>query len=226
MTEVTQVNRTFKSDKKALPAILNYPKLDKPTVYENKKTGEKGDKPTYNMQAIFSPGHPDINVIKSIAAAVAREKWPGRDINADYKSGALTMPWNLGNEVIAEKTADAVKAGKTPYNMDHLKDAFILKAHTGADKPPTLTVLEHGKELTLTHPIGDQASKFYSGCEALLVINFSAVTYAKRDYVTAYIKQVTSLNEGKRLAGGEVESFADYVGKHTTENPLKDEIPF
>jgi len=219
------VNSTFKSTK---PAILNFPQLDQAKKYKDPATGTVADKAYFTLQAVFSKDHPDIAKIKAAAVAVAKEKWPGRDIGQDYKNGTIGMPWELGDAKIAELNDKANKKGKKAPNTEHLVGAFILKAKTGEDKPPILTLIENGTALILDNAtlVAQNKNKFYSGVEALLVLNFRAGTFAKRDYVTAYIRQVTSLNIGKKLVGGEVETFADYVGKETTENPLNDEIPF
>jgi len=227
MTEVaTQaVNSTFKSTK---PAILNFPQLTEAKKFKDPVTGVVADKAYFTTQAVFSKDHPDIARIKAAAVAVAKEKWPGRDIAADYKSGAIGMPWELGDAKIAELTAKATAKNKKAPETGHLVGALILKAKTGEDKPPILTLIEGGAATILDSGtlVAQNKNKFYSGVDALLVLNFRAGTFAKRDYVTAYIRQVTSLNTGKKLVGGEVETFSDYVGKETTENPLNDEIPF
>jgi hypothetical protein len=207
----------------------------KPRAYmENGK--EKGE-PKYDSNFIWLPDHPDFATLKARAVAVAKAKWPGRDIAADYKAGEIKMPWSAGEKLIDRKTKKLAKVGKTyDGKQDFLKGNFILKA--SSKYQPRLSIIANGKVLDLNEDTAKaHGSKFYSGVECLAQINLVAYDGKKeddKDGVTAYLNMLLSLNKGEKIGGSApsaAEVFSGYVGTVTDLDPtagaaLDDEIPF
>jgi hypothetical protein len=199
---------------------------------------EQGD-PKYGSVLVFDKEHPNLNAIKEAAVAIAKAKWPGRDVGADYKAKLLKMPWRNGDDWIARNAAKLAKKGKEDdHKYDYMAGKVVLKS--ASKFRPRLSFIENGKITPDLDDAGIQRhkAKFYNGVEALVEINlvaFDAVKEGDADNITAYLNIFCSTNTGKRVGGGRSasEAFAGYAGKAKPEDPTKgdpdgldDEIPF
>ena len=213
------------------PVVMSFPTLFEPKKFKGEDGRESGEA-KYSASFVFDADNPDFNAVKSTAIAVAKAKWPGRDIGADFKAGQFNLPFVAGNALIAERKAKLQKAGKEyDEKADFMAGKFVLK--TSSKFAPRLACIENGK---ITADLEGAAlaankGKFYFGTKVLIQVNlvaYKGVGKTGVDGVTAYLNIVNTLNEGKRLSGGQsaAEAFSQYAGKATTENPMDDEIPF
>lgn len=201
------------------PATHSFPNLDKPRAVE--KNGKPTGEPKYSGNFEFNPTDEDLAAMKSVAASVARAKWPGRAL------GELAFPFTNG-----DKLADKAKAkGK---DREFSRGKVVLTARSKYQ--PKLSVIQGGKIVEIEP--GPQADAmirkvFYTGVQVLAQFTFSAYEGVGNnpDGVNAYLNMVLSLNKGDRLTGGAsaADVFKGYIGGMTDEDPttgLDDEIPF
>jgi hypothetical protein len=210
------------------PVTMSYLHVIEPKKF--KRDGkEKGD-PKFSGSLVFPEGHSQIAALKTKALEVAKAKWPGRDVRADYQAGKIRMPWLKGDDLIANRAEKRKNAGKNvDTQLDYLKGCIVIKA--SSKFRPNLAFVADKKvseDLDAT-AVSVHKDKFYSGVKAFATINL--VAYDKvggdessKDGVTAYLQSVTSLNRGKRLGGGkpQAEVFSEYVGQATEEDPTED----
>jgi hypothetical protein len=215
------------------PVIMAHPAVTEPRKI--KIRGKESGEPKYGGLFVFATDNPDLAKIKERIIALARAKWPGRDIGADVKSGAFKLPIQQGDQLIAKRKAKLTAQGKEySGDADFLAGKVALKA--SSKYPPRLAIITGGKiSPDLEGPaIAANKSKFFFGAEVLLQVNLVAydrINDGAQDGVTAYLNIVMPTGKGTRLAGGASASqaFASYQGKATAENPaegLDDEIPF
>lgn len=210
------------------PTTLTFPNLDKPRAVE--RNGKPTGEPKYSANFEFEPSAADLAAIKAEAVKVAKAKWPGRDIGAEYKAGTIRMPWSSG-----DKLADKAKAKGKDREFSRGKTVLTSRSKY----QPILSYIENGKIVDIdgSTPQGLATIKrvFYSGVQTLAEWNlqaYDAVSEDGKDGVTAYLNRVLSLGKGTRLTGGQssAEVFKDYIGTATDEDPglgdLDDEIPF
>lgn len=202
------------------PVVMTHPTLFKPRGFgkKGKETGE----PKYGANFLFEPGSEDLKGLKATAVAVARARWPSRDIKE------LKFPFANGDK-IADKRKEKSKKDDGVFN----RGKVVLAARSKYE--PRLSGIENGK---ITDYEGDArakaAMKFYFGVQVLAQFNFVAYdgVGANPDGVTAYLNMVHTTNKGERLQAGASASevFKDYQGHTSAENPagetLDDEIPF
>ena len=211
------------------PVILAFPQA----LFEAKKFKNKGKEsgePKYGASFVFPPEHPDFKVLKDRAILLAKEKWPGRDIGADYKAKQFLMPWKQGDTQVAKRLAKLSAEGKPDDGKsDFLKGQIIIKS--ASKFAPRYAVIT-GKTISddLEGPgLAANKGKFYFG--ALVLVQFNLSAYDKvgengTDGVTAYINLVASTGTGKRLSGGTPakEAFSGYAGSSSTEDPTGGEL--
>lgn len=203
------------------PTTMTFPNLLEARAVQNK--GKPSGDPKYSGNFEFAADHPDLQAMKAKAVAVAKEKWPGRDIKE------LAFPFSSGDK-LAEK---AKLRGK---DREFSKGKAVLTARSKYQ--PRLSIIEGGKVMDLEgDAIKAHGRKFYSGTEVLAQVTFSAYEGVGNnpDGVNAYLDMVLTLNRGTKLAGGAsaAEVFKDYAGAVSAEDPtqgmgadLDDEIPF
>ena len=196
-----------------------------PNLIEPRAVGPKGKeqgKPKYSLNFVFDPDSEDLAKLKSLAAKLAKAKWPSRDLKE------LRFPFSNG-----DKLADKQKAkGK---DAEFYRGKVVLVSRSQYE--PRLSVIQNGG---ITDLEGDARvaakGKFYHGVEVLAQVNlvaYDGVGEDGKDGVTAYLNMVLSTNKGDKLSGGAsaAEVFSGYAGVSTTEDPtegsdLDDEIPF
>jgi hypothetical protein len=194
-------------------------------LIEPKVVGKKGKDKKYSGSFLLSPDSQDLPELKSAMVAVARAKWPERELSE------LKFPIEDGDKAYARTTAE----GK---NYPFLQGHVVLTARKPEKYPPRLAILENGavKELE-----GDAralaAPKFYWGCKVVIEVQFNAYEGVGQlpDGVNAYLNQVLWISDGDRLGGTSMaQTFQGFVGQVKQEDPtagstdtgLDDEIPF
>ncbi len=181
-----------------------------------KKNGKEVGEPKFGVTLMMPSDYSLLPGLKAKIAEAARSKWPTRALSE------LKFPLGTG-----DKAAERAKLkGK---NRDFMKGLLVLTARS--KYPPTLSVLEGGKIITLESDVlkAKYKSKFYSGCMVGASVNF--VPYDADDGddgVTAYVQSLLWVKDGERIGGrDQAEVFKSYMGTTTSENPLgDDEIPF
>lgn len=187
------------------------------------KKGKAKGEPKYSGTFLFKPDGADLAGLKAKAAAVAKARWPGRNLSE------LKFPFTAG-----QKRADKAKAGG--------KDGAFFVGHVVLDArskyQPQLAV--RNSDGTIRELAGNQIAvegkaKFYGGCMVAASITFAAYEGQEEDGVgnpdgvNAYLDAVVWLGDGERIGGGNpVETFRHFAGTVTNENPTAggDEIPF
>lgn len=205
------------------PVMTSFPQLfeAKAVMRKGKPTGE----PKFSANFEFHPVNDkaELDALKAKAAAVAKAKWPGRDLKE------LAFPFTSG-----DKLADKAKAkGK---DREWSRGLVVLTSRSKFQ--PQLSIFENGKIIDLDSDVllAAHKSKFYNGVQTLAQVNFVAYDAVDDDGkagVTAYLNKVLSINKGAKLSGGAsaAETFKGYVGLASDEDPtagasLDDEIPF
>lgn len=201
------------------PMTMTFPNLLEAKAVEIK--GKPSGEPKFSANFEAAPDHPDIAVLKQKAAAVARAKWPGRELKE------LAFPFNDGS-----KLADKAKAkGK---DREFSRGKVVITARSKFQ--PRLSVIDGGRLVDLDEALLPvHKGKLYSGVDALAQFNFVAYDGVGNnpDGVTAYLNMVVSLNKGTKLSAGQsaAEVFKGYVGLASPEDPtagmgVEDEIQF
>lgn len=218
-----------------VPVVLAHPHLFEAVKF--KRNGREQGEPKFGGSFVFEADNPDLAALKARAVALAKAKWPGRDIAADFKAGKFKMPWSAGDKIVAKRVAKLQAASKQD---DHKGDFQLGKVvvKSASKYAPRLAVIANGKivDLDSTNTAAFKG-QFYFGVKVLAQFNivpYDAVGDTGLDGVTAYINLVLSTNKGERLSGGAsaAEVFKGYVGSVSAEDPtagtenLDDEIPF
>lgn len=211
------------------PAILAFPGLLEAKKF--KRAGKETGEAKFGASFVFDPDHPDLKPMKTLAATLAKQKWPGGDLSK------MLFPFKSGDKEIEKRIAKLKKEGKEyKGDADFMKGKVIVK--TSSKYQPRLSVILNGKPVDLEgEALAAHKGKFYFGTQALAQLNFvpyDAIKEGDSDGVTAYLNMVLTLNKGERLSGGAsaAEVFKGYVGHSTTEDPtavgetVDDEIPF
>ena len=220
------------------PVVLCFPNLTEAKKFKGKNGKESGE-PKFGASFMFTPDHPDFKRIKDRALALAKAKWPSRDIVAEYKAGTFKMPWNDGTKLADKRIAEKKKANpawQDDGKGDFQRGNFIIKS--ASKFAPRLAYIEGGKISPDLEgaAVNLHKGKFYFGVEVLAQVNFVAYDGVSEnpDGVTAYINLVLTTGKGKRLSGGQsaADAFKGYVGNVSAEDPtagadeLDDEISF
>lgn len=198
------------------------------TLYEPKpfmKNGKPKGEAKYSATFVIPTTSPELATLKAAMAAVAKEKWPGRDMKE------LAFPLTSGDKAF-EKAAANDKDGS------FYKGNVVLKARSKF--PPALSLHSGGKFVKLDSDAlkAQWKSKFYNGCMGAAVINFIAYEgdgddeggKSGKDGITAYLQAFHWTGDGERIGGLDAaELFKDYAGKATTDDPFAGgdgEIPY
>ena len=193
---------TFKQPQRAV--FLN---LYEPKAYM--KDGKAKGDPKYSATFVIPSTSPELDPLKKAAVAVARAKWPTRELRE------LVFPFTSGDKAM-EKSAAKGKDGS------FYKGGVVFK--TRSKYPPILSVLNAGRIITLETDVlkAQWKSKFYNGCIGAAAVNF--VTYEGdqgSDGVTAYIQSFLWTGDGERIGGrDQAEVFKDYMGQVSSEDPF------
>lgn len=203
-----------------IPVILAHPSLFEPKQF--KKNGKPNGEPKFSGNFVFAPDNADLKRMKTIAAQVARAKWPTRDLKE------LKFPFSNG-----DKLADARKAKSGKDDGAYQRGKVVMSSRS--KYRPRLSVVDSGRIVDLEDDalIAKFKSKFFFGAETLAEFNFVVFEGGNGpDGVTAYLNQVLATGKGTKIAGGASgsETFKGYIGSASAEDPtggeLDDEIPF
>jgi hypothetical protein len=188
-----------------------------PNLFEARavqRNGKDTGEAKYSLAMLFDASEQadGIKQMKHLAAKVAKERWPNRDL------GELTFPFKDGAK-------EKQKAESKNKNGDFYEGMVVLKA---ASKFQPGVVGPNKQEIMDTKQI-------YSGCYGYAEINFVAYdgVGANPDGVTAYLNFVMKAKDGDKLVGrSAADAFAGIEGSVSSEDPtagqedLDDEIPF
>jgi len=207
-------------------ATLAFPILFDPKSFKGPNGKDKGD-PKYSATFVLKNDHPDLQGLKAKVVEVAKAKWPGRDVIADMKAGAIKLPFSAGEKLIEKRVAKLKAAGKEDDGKGKFQEgSTVFKAKS--DYPPGLGVVANGQivEVTQDNKAVHRAA-FYFGVQCLFRLNFSAYDGVDegKPGVTAYLDMVLSLNKGDRLAGRQsaADIFKGVAGLISTEDPTAGE---
>lgn len=217
------------------PVICAYPALITPRAF-GPKNKPKGD-PKYSATFALEDDHPDLDPIKALLSQAAKALLPGARLS-DF-----SFPIQSGDKMIENYVASAQRAGKTQTEIAALHEKFswakgkvLIKA--SSKYRPQLAVVNGQQIVDLDdNTIAVNKDKFYFGVQCLPEFNFVAGVRTQadgKDYVTAYLNGVVSLNKGERIGGGGglAERFSGYIGSATNFDPAgftageDEEIPF
>ena len=200
------------------PVTLSYRSLDKARAF--KKGGKDRGEPKFDGTFLFETGHPDWDALRKVAAAVARAKWPNRDLKE------IAFPFKSGDARFAKAEAEAKKAGKdvSPVAAAE-KGKGVLTARS--KYRPGLGGVENGVavDYNTDEAVAKAISKFYSGAQvyaSFKFVTYEAVRDGDKDGVNVYLNSVFTLNKGEKLGGGgtsTAERFSAYVGAATEFDP-------
>lgn len=204
-----------------------------PKKFKDPRTGKESGEPKYDTELLFDVDSEDLKTLKAMAVAVAKEKFPGIDVVAEYKAGQFRMPWTLGDTIIENKKKKLAALGKSyDGGADYKKGKSVVTAKTSAQFPPSIAALVGNAIIAIDTPALKELhkGKFFNGTEAYAVIRLNAYEPTKDDDnpgVNCFLQQFVSLNRGKQIGGrSAAQTFAGYVGKVTSENPIDDDITF
>lgn len=202
-----------------------------PRAFKDPTTGVADEtKKFYGVNLVFTPDHPMLAAFKNAAVLAAKAVWPTADLKELFPADPITKgrkgwPFKDGNTM----NADRERQDKKPHAW--AKDLVIVQ--TKSKNQPLLQVVDGGKLVSLNESeilAAKFKGRFYSGVNALVVVNFQAWDKGQRS-VTPYINQVFSMNTGDRISVGlQASRFEGVVGKISQVNPtagsLDDGVPF
>lgn len=199
------------------PAIMGHPAVVEPKKFKNAKGQETGE-PKYSAIFVFEPDSEDLKGLKGAMAAVAKAKWPGRDLKE------LKFPLTAGDTLIEKRKKKlATKNKEYTGDADFQKGMVVLKS--SSKYRPQLSVVENGKLVEVTdETLAIHKGKFYFGAKCLAQFNFVAYEATKDgdpDGITCYLNMVLSTNKGERIksGGNAADVFKGFVGNLSAEDP-------
>lgn len=165
------------------------------------------DEAVYSAIVEFAPDHPDLPIIKSEAAKVARQMWPGIDL------GTIAKPWK-------------------PSKTDATKTVVTARS----DYAPNLGVIENNKIVEVVNPVQLKQYRryFYGGAEVLFGITLRPYEVKGEKGISAKLTMLLGVKPSESGGGRSVaETFKGYVGTVSGEDPTKGagdewdkEVPF
>lgn len=175
------------------------------TARKFKKNGKEVGEAKYDATLVLDAD--DIKAVKDKAIAVAKAKWPSRDLKE------LKFPF---------KKAETVAAKQKARNKDvsiYTDGTFILSARSKYE--PQLSYLDGKNVVEFTEANRALAkSKFYNGCYVVAQLNFVPYEGDDDDGVTAYLDQVLWVKDGPKIGGVSAsEAFKGYIGTVSGEDP-------
>lgn len=203
-----------------MPVVMAHPHLFEAQSFQ--RDGKAKGEPKFGTNLVFPNDSTDLKAIKTLAAQVARAKWPTRAFTE------IKWPFSSG-----DKLADARKAKAGKDDGAYQRGHVVINAKS--KYRPKLGVIEGGRiiDLETEEQIAKFKARFYFG--ALVFAELNLVAYdggSNPDGVTAYLNQVLSTGKGEKLASGgssTSETFKAYIGSVSGADPtqgLDDEIPF
>ena len=191
------------------PVVMSFPQLFEAKAFQ--KNGKQAGEAKYSANFNFPNDSADLKAIKTLAAKLARAKWP------DKPFGDLVFPFTPGDKLADQREEKGKNDG------DFMRGKTVVSARSKFE--PRLSYIEKGKIIELETETAKLAakSKFYPGVEVLAQFNLVAYDGVGQNKggVTAYLNMVLSTNKGARIAGGQTASevFKGYVGAVSAEDP-------
>lgn len=191
------------------PVVMSFPHLFEAVAF--KKNGRETGEAKYSANFNFPADSEDLKTLKTLAARVARAKWP------DKPFSEIAFPFTSGDKL----ADDRKQKGKSDGEYTRGKVVMVSRSKY----EPRLAYVEKGKIVDCESDMAKQAAKnkFYSGAEVLAQINFQAYdgVGSNKDGVTAYLGMVLTTGKGTRLSGGQTasEAFRGYAGAVSAEDP-------
>lgn len=176
------------------------------------------EEPKYSINVEIPDDHPVLAAARGKISAVARAKWPGKDIGAAIKDGSLQVPLSNGN-ALAEK---AIAKGKS-REWSRGKQVLVARSQF----QPEISIVSGGKAVVLNEdPLLATKCKefFYTGALILVELNFAAYDAVGTDGkpgVNAYVNIVCSTCKGEKLIKGgdrSAEAFKGYIGLEVSDS--------
>jgi hypothetical protein len=221
MTEAAKTDGIFDLTQ---PVPMTFPQLFEAKAFQ--KGGKTAGEPKFSGNFNFPIDSEDLKALKTLAAKLARAKWPDKPFTE------LVFPFANGDKLADERKAKGKNGG------DFTRGKVVIAARSKYE--PELGYIENGRIVELSTPTAKQAAKgkFYPG--VLVYAQFNLVPYdavgSNKPGVTAYLNKVLSTVKGERLAGGKsiTDTFKGYVGAVSMDDPtapgvgqsLADEIPY
>ena len=217
------------------PVIMSFPQLLEPKAFT--ENGKAKGQPKFSANLNFDINSEDLKAIKTLAAKLARAKWPDKPFFVTTTDG-VKIPEVIFPFASGDKLAD-IRKQKGKDDGEYMRGKVVLSARSKFE--PRLSYIENGKIIDLESEMAKQANKgkFYPGVEVLAQLNLSpyeGVGATGKPGVTAYLNMVLSTGKGARISGGQTasEAFKGYVGAVSAENPMapgagadmSDDIPF
>lgn len=206
MTEAQKTDGFFNL---TMPVVMTFPVLFEAKAF--KKNGKETGEPKFKASFVFPKDSEDLKALKTLAAKLARSKWP------DKPFSELLFPFANGDVQADERK----KKGKD--DSEHLRGMIVMTAKSKYE--PRLAYIDKGKIIDLETDTAKLAAKgkFYAGVEVLSQVNLVAYdgVGSNKSGVTAYLNMVLSTCKGDRLSGGQTasEAFKGYVGGVSAEDP-------
>ena len=194
------------------PVVMAFPNLLEAKAF--KKNGKDTGEAKFSANFIFDASSEDLKAMKTLAAKLAKNKWPDKEFRD------LCFPFASGDKA----ADDRAKKGKD--DGEWTRGKVIVAARSKYE--PRLSYIHNGKIIDLETEIAkhEAKGKFYPGVEVLAQLNFvpyDAVGQNTKGGVTVYLNMVCSTGKGKRLGGGSTasETFKGYVGSVSAEDPTE-----
>lgn len=202
-----------------MPVLMAHPHIFEAQAFQ--RDGKAKGEPKFGANLVFAADSDDLKAMKTLAAKIARAKWPTRQFTD------LKWPFSSG-----DKLADGRKA-KGKEDGEYQRGKAVINAKS--KYRPKLGVIEGGRIIDLTEDaqIAKYKEKFFFGAEVFAELNFVAYDGGSNpDGVTAYLNQILVTGKGTKIAGGgssPSETFKSYLGAVSASDPtagMSDEIPF
>jgi hypothetical protein len=227
MSESTQLPDSFTT---TVPVLLSHPHLFQAVKFKDPRTGKESGEPKFSANFVFEADSADLKALKAQAAAVAKAKWPGRDLKT------LVFPFKDGSKLADARKTACEKKGREP-DGEFQRGKVILV--TRSKYPPRLSFVENGRIIDVDDPLDTNdpqvvkaKNKLFFG--ALVLAQFRFVTHevgSNTPGVNCYPQMICATGKGERLASraSGSETFKGYVGQVSAEDPTgypDDDIPF
>lgn len=204
------------------PVTMTFPNLTTARAFKGKSGKDQGE-PKFDGNFETALDNPELTAAKQLAIAIAKAKWPGREIKVWNPTpgfvndrDALMFPFHKGDAL-----ADAGN-GKREWSRG--KGVIVARSKFR----PGLAVVLNGRIADINKnddkEVAANQNYFYSGVSVLAQFNFVAYDGVGNnpDGVTAYLQHILSFNTGERLTGGGrsgADVFGGYVGIVSDEDP-------
>lgn len=202
------------------PVIMAFPQLFEAKAF--KENGKEKGEPKYSANLVFPADSEDLKNLKTLAASLARAKWPDKQFYLTTQEG-IKIPQIIFPFTSGDTLAD-IRKKKGKDDGEYMRGKVIIAARSKYE--PRLSYIEGKRIVECEGEVAKLAAKgkFYPGVEVLAQLNlvpYEAVGANGKPGVTAYLNMVLSTGKGARISGGQTasEAFKGYIGQHSAEDP-------